>query len=63
MEAKFSPDKEKGLYAYPLQINEHGKIRLKGDDIWVYEANRTIVMQYRLNATGGEVDLENSTKE
>jgi hypothetical protein len=52
-----------GLYAYPLQINEQGKIRLKGDDIWVYEANRTIVMQYRLNATGVEVDLENSTIE
>jgi len=63
MEAKFSPDKDMGLYAYPLQINEQGKIRLKGDDIWVYEANRTIVMQYRLNATGVEVDLENSTIE
>lgn len=63
LEPKFSPDPVKGTYAYPLTINEQGLIKWIGDNMWIYQANRTLVMQYRLNATGGSVNQETPTTE
>lgn len=63
LEPKFSPDEDKGTYAYPLTINEQGLIKWVGDNLWVYQVNRTLVMQYRLNATGGSVNQETPTTE
>lgn len=62
MAPKFSPDRENGTYEFPLRVNSEGKI-LWNDGIWRYEDNRTLVMQYRLNATGVEVNQDNPTTE
>jgi len=63
IEPKFSPDAINGTYAYPLTINEQGKIKWIGDNVWIYKPQRTLVMQYRLNATGGSVNQETPTTE
>lgn len=59
MAPKFSPDEINGTYKYPLTINEEGKMLWK-DGVWRYSANRTLVMQYRLNATGGDFNQDSS---
>ena len=64
IEPKFSPDKDKGTYEYPLTINDQGQFKWVGNNsTYIYKANRTLVMQYRLNATGGAVNQETPTTE
>ena len=62
MAPKFSPDRQNGTYEFPLRVNSKGEI-LWNDGFWRPETNRTLVMQYRLNATGVQVNQDNPTTE
>lgn len=57
IENKFSPSKDDLIYTYPLEINDKGRIKLKGGNESL-ESKRTLIMQYKLNMTNVVVDQD-----
>lgn len=56
LDPKFSPDQDEGIYDYPFDIDEHGRILLKDGVGRIFVPSRSLFMQYRLNQTGIEVE-------